>query len=170
MAVLQGTPEWFEQRRGKVTASRIADLMAKTKSGYSTSRQNYLMQLLCERLTGKVEEGYKSTAMQRGNDLEAEARNWYQYDPFIRANFLAEEVGEVSRAIRTLEIGRDRPDEQEGLPEEKLANLTEELGDVLDNLFILADKYDISLETIMQKHKEKLLSRYQMNHMTEKNS
>lgn len=57
MAVLQGTPEWFEQRRGKVTASRIADLMAKTKSGYSASRQNYLMQLLCERLTGKVEEG-----------------------------------------------------------------------------------------------------------------
>ncbi len=98
------------------------------------------------------------------------SRNWYQYDPFIRANFLAEEVGEVSRAIRTLEIGRDRPDEQEGLPEEKLANLTEELGDVLDNLFILADKYDISLETIMQKHKEKLLSRYQMNQETEKNS
>lgn len=96
------------------------------------------------------------------------ARNWYQYDPFIRANFLAEEVGEVSRAIRTLEIGRDRPDEQEGLPEEKLANLTEELGDVLDNLFILADKYDISLETIMQKHKEKLLSRYQMDHVTKK--
>ena len=80
MAVLQGTPEWFEQRRGKVTASRIADLMAKTKSGYSTSRQNYLMQLLCERLTGKIEEGYKSSAMQRGNDLEAEARNWYQLE------------------------------------------------------------------------------------------
>ncbi|MBS6673673.1 MAG: YqaJ viral recombinase family protein [Haemophilus paraphrohaemolyticus] len=80
MAVLQGTPEWFEQRRGKVTASRIADLMAKTKSGYSASRQNYLMQLLCERLTGKIEEGYKSAAMQRGNDLEAEARNWYQLE------------------------------------------------------------------------------------------
>lgn len=80
MAVLQGTPEWFEQRRGKVTASRIADLMAKTKSGYSTSRQNYLMQLLCERLTGKIEESYKSAAMQRGNDLEAEARNWYQLE------------------------------------------------------------------------------------------
>ena len=80
MAVLQGTPAWFEQRRGKVTASRIADLMAKTKSGYSTSRQNYLMQLLCERLTGKIEESYKSAAMQRGNDLEAEARNWYQLE------------------------------------------------------------------------------------------
>lgn len=80
MAILQGTPEWFEQRRGKVTASRIADIMARTKSGYSTSRQNYLMQLLCERLTGKVEETYQSEAMRRGNDLEPEARNWYQLE------------------------------------------------------------------------------------------
>ena len=70
LPIEQGSPEWFEQRRGKVTASRIADIMARTKSGYSTSRQNYLMQLLCERLTGKVEESFKSSAMQRGNDLE----------------------------------------------------------------------------------------------------
>lgn len=80
LPIEQGSPEWFEQRRGKVTASRIADIMAKTKSGYSTSRQNYLMQLLCERLTGKVEESFKSSAMQRGNDLEPEARNWYQLE------------------------------------------------------------------------------------------
>ena len=80
LPIEQGSPEWFEQRRGKVTASRIADIMARTKSGYSTSRQNYLMQLLCERLTGKVEESFKSSAMQRGNDLEPEARNWYQLE------------------------------------------------------------------------------------------
>jgi len=87
-------------------------------------------------------------------------RNWYDYNPFIRTNFLAEEVGEVSRAVRTLEIGRDRPDETEGTAQEKMENLIEELGDVLDNLFILADKYNISLEEIMAAHKEKLLSRY----------
>ena len=80
LPIEQGSPEWFEQRRGKVTASRIADIMAKTKLGYSTSRQNYLMQLLCERLNGKVEESFKSAAMQRGNDLEPEARNWYQLE------------------------------------------------------------------------------------------
>ena len=80
MAILQGTEEWFEQRRGKVTASRIADLMAKTKTGYPASRQNYLMQLLCERLTGKVEQGYKSHEMQRGNDLEPEARSRYEIE------------------------------------------------------------------------------------------
>ncbi|MBF0786168.1 exonuclease [Muribacter muris] len=89
MAILQGSAEWFEQRRGKVTASRIADLMAKTKSGYAASRQNYLMQLLCERFTGKVEESYKSDAMKRGNELEPEARNWYQ----IETGEVVEQVG-----------------------------------------------------------------------------
>lgn len=89
------------------------------------------------------------------------SRKWYDYDVFIRSNFLSEEVGEVSRAIRTLEIGRDRPDEVEVDRKEQMDNLIEELGDVLDNLFIIADKYEVSLDVIMQKHKEKLLSRYE---------
>lgn len=87
-------------------------------------------------------------------------RNWYEYDAFIRSNFLSEEVGEVSRAIRTIEIGRDRPDETIAQQSEQLANLVEELGDVLDNVFILADKYGISLDQIMEAHKEKLMTRY----------
>lgn len=87
-------------------------------------------------------------------------RNWYQYDSFIRTNFLTEEVGEVCRAIRTIEIGRDRPDEEKITHKKKMDNLIEELGDVLDNLFILADKYDISLEDIMINHKKKLENRY----------
>lgn len=88
-------------------------------------------------------------------------RNWYGYQPFIRANFLAEEVGEVCRAIRTIEIGRDRPDERKVEYEQQVEDLTEELGDVLDNLFIIADKYEISLEKIMNSHKEKLQTRYE---------
>jgi NTP pyrophosphatase (non-canonical NTP hydrolase) len=87
-------------------------------------------------------------------------RNWYQYDSFIRANFLAEEVGEVSRAIRTIEIGRDRPDEESSDFPTQLENLTEELGDVLDNIVILADKYGISFQEIMSAHKQKLSQRY----------
>lgn len=87
-------------------------------------------------------------------------RNWYQYNPFIRSNFLMEEVGEVAQAIRTLEIGRDRPDEITQSEAVQLAHLTEELGDVLDNIFILADKYDIPLEEIMKSHKAKLIERY----------
>ena len=71
-----------------------------------------------------------------------------------------EEVGEVSKAIRTIEIGRDRPDEATLTKEQQVENLKEELGDVLDNLFILADKYEIDLTEIMENHKNKLTNRY----------
>ncbi|SOC06469.1 NTP pyrophosphatase (non-canonical NTP hydrolase) [Ureibacillus xyleni] len=87
-------------------------------------------------------------------------RGWYDLDAFIRVNFLTEEVGEVSKAIRTIEIGRDRPDEVNLSKEQQVENLKEELGDVLDNLFILADKYEIDLTEIMESHKEKLTNRY----------
>ncbi|HMI55184.1 MAG TPA: hypothetical protein VK494_03255 [Gemmatimonadaceae bacterium] len=50
--IVQGSPEWKALRCGKVTASRVADVVAKTKTGYSASRANYLAQLIAERLTG----------------------------------------------------------------------------------------------------------------------
>ena len=64
-------------------------------------------------------------------------RNWYQYDPFIRVGFLTEEVGELSRAIRGVEIGRDRPDESAKDQAYYRENLMEELGDVFDNVSLI---------------------------------
>ncbi len=87
-------------------------------------------------------------------------RGWYDLEPFIRVGFLAEETGEVARAVRALEIGRDRPDEPDKATEECIQELTEELGDVLDNIFILADKYDIRLENILTSHRKKLEARF----------
>ena len=86
----QRSPEWFAERLGKVTASRVADIMAKTKSGYSSSRKNYMAQLLCERLTGKQEESYTNAAMQRGIDLESKARSFYELsnDPVVELGFI----------------------------------------------------------------------------------
>lgn len=74
----QGTDEWFQQRLGKVTASRVGDVMARTKSGYAAARKNYMMQLLCERLTGDREESFTSAAMMRGTELEPFARIAYE--------------------------------------------------------------------------------------------
>jgi predicted phage-related endonuclease len=75
----QRSPEWFSARAGKVTASRAADFLARTKSGYSTSRKNYLIQLVAERLTGQPQEdGYVSPAMQRGIELEPQAFAAYE--------------------------------------------------------------------------------------------
>lgn len=70
----QGTPEWHQQRLGKVTASQISNvMMAKTTAGY----QNYRAQLICERLTGNPTESFKSAAMEHGNETEPQARAVY---------------------------------------------------------------------------------------------
>lgn len=73
----QRTAEWMAERCGKATASKIADIMARTKSGPSASRANYAAQLICERLTGTVEQGFTNAAMQWGNDWEPTAREAY---------------------------------------------------------------------------------------------
>ena len=73
----QRTEEWFQQRLGKVTASRISDVIAKTKTGVSTSRQNYLVQLVSERLTGKKGDSFVNQAMLDGIEREAAARELY---------------------------------------------------------------------------------------------
>lgn len=75
----QGTPEWFAARCGKVTASRVADVIAKTKSGYGASRATYMGQLIAERLTGEVAESFSSSAMKWGTDMEPEARAAYAF-------------------------------------------------------------------------------------------
>jgi putative phage-type endonuclease len=73
----QRTEEWFQQRLGKVTASRISDVIAKTKTGVSTSRQNYLVQLVSERLTGKKGDSFVNQAMLDGIEREGAARAIY---------------------------------------------------------------------------------------------
>lgn len=75
----QGSPQWFAARLGKASASRVADIIAKTKTGPSASRANYAAELTAERLTGNRVEGFKSEAMQWGNDNEAEARGLYEF-------------------------------------------------------------------------------------------
>lgn len=74
----QRSPEWYAARLGKVTASRVADIVAKTKTGYSTSRANYMAELICERLTGAQGDSYVSAAMQWGTDTEPMARAAYE--------------------------------------------------------------------------------------------
>jgi putative phage-type endonuclease len=87
----QRSDEWFAARIGKVTASRVADVLAKTKTGYSTSRDNYMAQLVCERLTNQKADGFTSVAMQWGTETEPLARISYE----VAQNVLVDEVGFV---------------------------------------------------------------------------
>jgi len=74
----QRTPEWFEARLGRPTASRFGDIMAKTRTGYSASRKNYRAELVIQRLTQEIPENYQSSAMEWGVENEPLARLQYE--------------------------------------------------------------------------------------------
>jgi putative phage-type endonuclease len=75
----QGSPEWLALRAGKVTASRVADVIARTKTGWGASRANYMAELIAERLTGQPAPSFSNAVMQWGTDKEPEARDYYAF-------------------------------------------------------------------------------------------
>jgi putative phage-type endonuclease len=76
--IKQGTDDWKKLRLGKVTASRVSDVMSKIKSGESASRRNYKMDLVVERLTGLPTSSFTSPAMSWGVENECLARMAYE--------------------------------------------------------------------------------------------
>ena len=112
----QRTEEWYASRLGKVTASRVADIVAKTKTGYSASRAKYMGELLCERLTGSRGDTYQNAAMVWGVNTEPQARVAYE----ASLGELVEEVGFIPHP--TIEMAGASPDGlvgEEGLVEIK---------------------------------------------------
>lgn len=89
--VIQGSAEWLAMRAGKVTASRVADVIARTKTGWGASRANYMAELICERLTGQPAPSFTNAAMQWGTEKEPEARAAYEF----RFNCDVEQIGFV---------------------------------------------------------------------------
>jgi len=75
---MQRDAQWFRDRAGKITASRMADLMARTRTGSSASRKNLITRLAVERMIGTCVETYSNAAMRRGIELEDEARRTYE--------------------------------------------------------------------------------------------
>lgn len=75
----QGSDEWIAMRLGKATASRISDVVAKTNSGYSASRTNYMAELVAERLTGTRGQTFTNEAMQWGTEKEPDALAAYEF-------------------------------------------------------------------------------------------
>jgi hypothetical protein len=73
----QGSPDWFEARRGVPTASNFSALLAK---GEGKTRRTYLLKLAGEAITGECAESYSNAHMERGHVMEADARNLYAFD------------------------------------------------------------------------------------------
>ena len=73
----QGSPEWFQEKLGKPSASNISKIL--TNDGKpSKQREGYLYELAAQIITGKYEEVYKNPAMEQGNEREQESRNYLE--------------------------------------------------------------------------------------------
>lgn len=138
--IIQGSDEWHAIRCGKVTASRVSDIIATTKSGPAASRKNYRAQLIAERLTGTTEDGFKSAAMQWGTDTEAQARETYSF-------ITGHAVEEVSFVVHPkLEQSGASPDGlvgDDGLVEIKCPNTATHIDMLLNG--VVAGKYETQM-------------------------
>ena len=102
----QRTDEWYAARLGKVTASSLYKVLAKTKTGYGADRANYMTQLVLERVTGTKADSYSNAAMQWGIDQEPFARAAYEASRGV----LVEEVAFLPHP--TIEMAGASPDGQ----------------------------------------------------------
>jgi putative phage-type endonuclease len=137
----QRTDAWFEARIGKVTASRVADVIAKTKTGYSATRDNYMAQLVCERLTGQKGETFTNAAMQHGTETEPLARLSYE----VAQNVLVDEVGFVPHP--SIEMAGASPDglvNDDGLIEIKCPNTATHIETLLSQT--VPSKYNTQMQ------------------------
>lgn len=101
--VEQRSSAWFASRAGRLTSSRAADAFRKTKSGYSTSRRNLIMQLALERVGGKtLERSYQSEAMKDGIDREQSAFRAYEAltgNLLLQTGFLCHDVLQIGASL-----------------------------------------------------------------------
>ena len=137
----QGSESWFQVRIGKVTASRVADVIAKTKTGYSATRDNYMAQLICERLTGLKSESFTNAAMQHGTDTEPLARAAYE----ALKDVLVDEVGFVPHP--TIEMAGASPDGlvgDDGLLEIKCPNTATHIETLISK--VVPGKYNTQMQ------------------------
>lgn len=141
--LIQGSPEWHAARVGKVTASRIADVIAKTKSGWGASRKNYAAELVAERLTGTSAERDLSNRpeIRWGTETEPQARAAYEF--FRDAEVV--EVGLVEHP--SISMSAASPDGlvgEDGMVEIKCPNTATHIDTLLNKA--MADKYVVQMQ------------------------
>lgn len=140
----QGSEAWLLARAGKVTASRVADLMARTKTGYGASRANYLAELVAERLTGQPAARFLNDAMRWGTDQESNARAAYAFAYGVEI----EETGLVMHPrIADLGASPDGLVGKDGLIEIKCPNTATHIDTLLSKA--VPQKYVLQMQTQM---------------------
>lgn len=140
--IIQGSPEWRALRCGRVTASRVADVVAKLKSGgYGASRATYMGQLVAERLTGEVSETFTTAAMEFGTQTEPDARAAYEF----RHDVEVEQIGFVEHpSIPMTGASPDGLLSADGLIEIKCPNTSTHIETLLGR--VVPSKYEAQIQ------------------------
>ena len=90
----QGSDEWLALRLGKVTASRMSDVLSKGRgTAPSKTAETYMMELLAERLAGESKPFFENDAMRWGTETEPQARFMYE----LKSGNTVDEVAFIER-------------------------------------------------------------------------
>jgi len=93
-SIEQGSQEWHELRLGKITASRMADVLSKGRgTAPSKTAEAYMMELIAEKLTGETKPFFENDAMRWGTETEPQARAMYE----LKSGYDVKEVAFIER-------------------------------------------------------------------------
>ncbi len=123
----QGSPEWVAARLGIPTASQFHRLITPAKLTASRQADAYMHELLCEHVLGEPMDGASSAFMERGTELEVEARSFYEFERGV-------DVETVGFCLRDDHLAGCSPDglvDDEGLVEIKCLGAAKHLAGVL---------------------------------------
>lgn len=147
--IKQGTDEWKQLRLGKVTASRLSDVISNGRgSAPSKTRASYMLQLAAETLTGEPEDSFNNKYMDWGNECEPQARSMYEFDS-------GNDVEEVAFVIASDSFGVS-PDGlvgEDGLLEIKCPKTTTQIDRYLKGKFPTEYKAQVQGQLLATKRK-----------------
>jgi putative phage-type endonuclease len=142
--IIQGSEEWHKCRLGKVTASRVADLLPGKKGAYLASRKNYIAEKVCEILTGNKTESFVSSAMDHGTETEPLARSAYE----ALMGLMVDEVGFIDHPnIKDFGASPDGLVNNDGCIEIKCPNTATHIDTLLNGT--VKDQYYIQMQVVM---------------------
>ena len=78
----QNTDEWFQLRMGKITSSHFGNIMANYGKAFGNPALEYAMRVAIESKTMVSIETFQNEWMERGIELEEDARELYQMETF----------------------------------------------------------------------------------------
>ena len=139
----QGSEEWLSLRLGKITASRVKDVLTKGRgTSQSKTAESYMMELIAEILTGNSKPFFENDAMRWGTETEPQARAMYA----VNNDFV--DVKEVAFVGHNEQVGIS-PDGligDDGLLEAKCPNTTTQLKRALSDDYSADYKAQIQMQ------------------------